>query len=536
MTFLPIVDRELRVTARRPGTHWLRFGAGLVGIVVWSTLVFGTGRWARPAALGMSLFVAMSVTGLIFALLAGVFLTADCLSMEKREGTLGLLFLTDLKGYDVVLGKLAVTSLHGVYGLLTILPVMALSMMLGGVTAGEVARQALVLLVTLLFSLSVGLFVSALSRETQHALAASFLVMVGVAAIIPALCALGEELKWCDFADNWLNWLSPPFACGAAFDSFYRTSPHAVMYWCSLAMLGWLSLVLLWLACRLLPRHWQEKESGPRAGRKANQPRPAIRPWAERAMVLERNPFLWLAGRDTRTRQVARWTLFGLMVVWLGFFVCTFHRRTREFGFAMGLMGAYLLHQALKLAVAAEASRHFSVDRANGALEVLLASPLPVQMIPGGQWAALQRMFTLPVLLLVLVNVALVCALARWTIMGMNLQDVLRYVYMLGGGLVLLVADVWALSWVGMEQGLLRKRHHWAVLAALGKVMGGPWLGFLLFIFLTVADSINSERTALGVALIWQAISLVLAGVVGGRAAWRVRHHFRLLAAGEMAG
>ena len=29
--------------------------------------------------------------------------TADSLSAEKREGTLGLLFLTDLRGYDVVL-------------------------------------------------------------------------------------------------------------------------------------------------------------------------------------------------------------------------------------------------------------------------------------------------------------------------------------------------------------------------------------------------------------------------------------------------
>ena len=29
--------------------------------------------------------------------------TADALSSEKRNGTLGLLFLTDLKGYDIVL-------------------------------------------------------------------------------------------------------------------------------------------------------------------------------------------------------------------------------------------------------------------------------------------------------------------------------------------------------------------------------------------------------------------------------------------------
>ena len=51
------------------------------------------------------LFTVLNAIAFIFCLLAGVFLTADCLSEEKREGTLGLLFLTSLKGYDVVLGK-----------------------------------------------------------------------------------------------------------------------------------------------------------------------------------------------------------------------------------------------------------------------------------------------------------------------------------------------------------------------------------------------------------------------------------------------
>ena len=39
MTFLPIVARELRVAARRPGTYWVRSGAALALILVWH-LVF----------------------------------------------------------------------------------------------------------------------------------------------------------------------------------------------------------------------------------------------------------------------------------------------------------------------------------------------------------------------------------------------------------------------------------------------------------------------------------------------------------------
>ena len=78
----------------------------------------------------------------ILSLFIGVIATADCVSSEKREGTLGLLFLTDLKGYDVILGKLAANSLNALYGLVAILPVMGLPVMLGGVTFVEFVKLA----------------------------------------------------------------------------------------------------------------------------------------------------------------------------------------------------------------------------------------------------------------------------------------------------------------------------------------------------------------------------------------------------------
>jgi len=43
MTFLPIVERELRVTARRPGTYWMRFAIACAVIGAWFLLsVVGT--------------------------------------------------------------------------------------------------------------------------------------------------------------------------------------------------------------------------------------------------------------------------------------------------------------------------------------------------------------------------------------------------------------------------------------------------------------------------------------------------------------
>jgi ABC-type transport system involved in multi-copper enzyme maturation permease subunit len=70
------------------------------------------------------LFAVQTVCAFGLSLLAGLFLTSDCLSEEKREGTLGLLFLTDLKSHDIVLGKFVATALSALYCLLALLPVM----------------------------------------------------------------------------------------------------------------------------------------------------------------------------------------------------------------------------------------------------------------------------------------------------------------------------------------------------------------------------------------------------------------------------
>ena len=162
MTFLPIVARELRVASRRRGTYWSRAVTAVLTILV-GLFVYMDSRWKPSHEMGRDLFEDISVLAFIYCLATGVRSTADCLSEEKREGTLGLLFLTDLKGYDVVGGKLVATSLNAFYGLIAIFPVLAIPLLMGGITNGEFWRMALVLANTFLFSLSIGMFMSSIS-------------------------------------------------------------------------------------------------------------------------------------------------------------------------------------------------------------------------------------------------------------------------------------------------------------------------------------------------------------------------------------
>src|SRR5580698_3082393 len=178
MTFLPIVARELRVASRRRSTYWTRSLTAVVTIII-AMFVFQDSHSRPPHEIGQIFFEAISIIAFIYCACVGVPLTADCLSEEKREGTLGLLFLTDLKGYDVVGGKLVATSLNAFYGLLAILPVLAIPLLMGGVTNGEFWRMALVLANTFFFSLAAGMLMSSLCKSPRSAMAATFLFLLG---------------------------------------------------------------------------------------------------------------------------------------------------------------------------------------------------------------------------------------------------------------------------------------------------------------------------------------------------------------------
>src|ERR1022692_4698140 len=125
MNCLPIVGRELRLAARKRSTFWLRVAAALTAMVIGSgCILFSLVPGSRMFQMGSVLFNVLTWLCLGAGLSAGLFFTSDCLSEEKREGTLGLLFLTDLRGYDVALGKMLAPWLRGFYAMLAVMPIL----------------------------------------------------------------------------------------------------------------------------------------------------------------------------------------------------------------------------------------------------------------------------------------------------------------------------------------------------------------------------------------------------------------------------
>src|SRR6476660_3563037 len=101
----PLVARELLVYSRQPWTYWLRLLSAL-GAVSVLAIMGATAQNRVDHADGLSLFIGSTAILFFIASLNGLRSTADCIASERRQGTLVLLFLADLKLNTILVSKL----------------------------------------------------------------------------------------------------------------------------------------------------------------------------------------------------------------------------------------------------------------------------------------------------------------------------------------------------------------------------------------------------------------------------------------------
>jgi ABC-type transport system involved in multi-copper enzyme maturation permease subunit len=457
MSFLPIVQRELRAASRRPSTHRIRCWTALLAIG--ASLIASAAGTAMPGAASVvnPLFGVQTACAFGLSLLAGVFLTSDCLSEEKREGTLGLLLLTDLKSHDIVLGKFVATSVNGLYCLLALLPVTAVPLLLGGVTLVEFWRMALALVNAMFFSLAAGLCVSAFVSDYARALGSTLAVVGVMAAGLPALAALGTGAG---LSAGWFCFTlaSPfyPFAC--AGETTYVT--QAATFWVTLFashLLGWFFLGLASVALAQLWPNGRAWALGRRFKRQAqSSPVGADQRRRRRARTIPLDAVLQLTG----SAALLRWTVWAIVAGW-ALVVCD--GRLWPSQPLLGYLGAKPVAFLLKTLVAFQACRFFVETRRNGSLELLLCSPLSNEDLINAQWRALRRIFLWPLVVFLLLRVVTVISplpLAPFSFgvppdTGSLMEEGFLGIFFLT---ISLFADILAVGWFGMWLALTIKR------------------------------------------------------------------------------
>lgn len=527
MRFLPIVDRELRVAARRWGTFWLRtwVAMAVIALSAWIVLV---NLDERPTEVAAILFYTITGGAMLYCLLIGLSATTDSLSEEKREGTLGLLFLTDLKGIDVVAGKFVANSLNCFYGLLAIIPVMGLPLLMGGITAVQFGTAALALLNAMFFSLAIGIFASACCRSRRKSVMLAFLIIMVLAVVVPGVAwrqsrpnnALPFEALGC--------LLSPITAFFAPLDLGGLWAKSWKIFVLTIVTVNCEAWVFLLLACLVVPRSWQDRPAGALQLRLGER----WRLWSLgdhdertrfRSRLLDTNAFYWLAARE-RLKPFWVWCSLGIAAgVWLW----GYGKHGREwFNEVVFVVTALVVNLLLKFWFAAEAITRVAEERRTGSLELLLVTPLTPADMVRGQAQALRRQFLWAVLAAATVEAGMMFGGMRG---GFDDEDRWLWLFWWGTLLLGLFADLVALFWLGMWHGLAASSPKRAYVRTIGQLLILPCVLYGVFGMFAVMISTHGRSDLSWKAFLgaWVALGLAADLVFGLWAAFRLKREFR---------
>jgi hypothetical protein len=510
MNCVPVIERELRSAAQRRWTVWLRLAFALVGMA--ACMVVLSLPKLSSADKGQVMLVILTGLSFLFCLFAGGFLTADCVSREKRDGTLGLLFLTPLSGIDIVVGKMACHSLQTFYGICAAAPIFFLPLFAGGVTGGEVCRILLALGLTLLLAASAGLLISVLgvdSRKTIMTTFSSLALLAGLPMVVSMLAGF--------VARGWHAWalpggVSPVFTVSHAFEVYYRTSVGSKDYWTSVSLLLAMSLALVVLSGMALSRGIRDAltERSPVASlARARTAGPRL------AAALDRNPYEWLVLRGS-----GEWRLLGaanavLLVVYGVMLVIAVATSYWREGFITAFFTALAIHVITKLRYAVEATRQIQYDRQSGGLELLRVTPLPERQIIEGHQQGLRALARKPVALMISLNLGLEAWVVLFpTQLHMDHGAGAAFTMVFISGAVLAPADLAAARRLALRHGLLASSHIKAALTTFGWLMVIPWIGFGLGIAI-LSNGHGGDSTVGVMVAFWAVGSLVYDGIVG---------------------
>ena len=226
-----------------------------------------------------------------------------------------------------------------------------------------------------------------------------------------------------------------------------------------------------------------------------------------------------------------------LFAIWAAFLGGSFVAATgkQSVCFSVAVFMAYAAYVLWKSFVAIEAARRVSEDRLNGSLELLLVTELDVESVLAGQRRALKRMFLVPGLVVLFMNVVLLGMVADYDTMRLGAGLSGKTCFMFAIGALFVAADLSALGHTGMWMGLRARRLQNAFLGMLGRVMLMPWLGIALSAVSLLMIGFSAADLYI-LLFFWMLISLVVDGVLGAKARFHMEKGFRKAASGDYEG
>lgn len=404
----PLIVRELRGSSRRWSSYWLR----LIGPALMILAVF-LGSTAISTSAGSETFARMHrfVIGALWVIVP--LLACDCLSREKREGTLSLLFLTTLSGRQIVLAKMFAHGLCALTLWLATVPVIGLPMLLGGLTWREIVISCCFAVTSICFALGAAVIGSSISRKTTAAVGLT-VVLSGAGYLSYAfLCvSIGvlvqffltgmpvpqtERPSFNEMMDAGFDMV---FNSGNCWSGLLQAQHRTLVFWTlvSFVLVSILALGVIVQVCGwIITRNWQDRPKSKQRQEWEDafcEPFLAVglfRRWMRR--TLDRNPIGWLEQRHWTGRMVA--------LIWLAVVICM---ATGVFSYAQlwvdeGMIALNVVMVLLLITIAYVSAGSFRRERETGAMELILVTPLKESQIVSGRLRGLWLHF-LPTMLI----------------------------------------------------------------------------------------------------------------------------------------
>lgn len=531
MNHLPIIERELRVASRARAGHIWRVLFGLAAICgLW--IGFEETQHSRSGG-GDEVLVILSCISMVFCGFSGAFLTADCISREKRDGTLGLLFLSNLSAFDVIIGKLVAGCLRFTVCLLVILPFMMVPLLKGGVGWMEVSRSWFGLIAVFFFSASLGVFVSVLVVEARTGIIA-VIVWVLIQAFLPFLARLILDEMMSHRAILDLVFLPSPVVLPifSINDLYLQEQYGRALYWGSslIHLLG--GLLLLCLAAWRLSWLWKETPivfAQQAEARRKERKRLKI----PQLLGLDENPYGWMIWRGFRRLRIILWSKRLLALVGLIALAGSLLARSdKEEFFVTAMIAISIFHFISKLDLQLEAIRQLHEDAHGGGMELLLATPIAGKEMLEGMRNAIGLRARSARRWMVFLSVLLLLAVMIFNEeLRMRRGDWIPFAVLFVGAIAMAISDLRALPWVTAFHAIRKKTLTGAALGSGMLIHLVPWV-FAVMGMLIVATSRGIDWEEVAVIFGgWSFASVLWVELAGRRYRKRLTKDLRLLVA-----
>ena len=391
--------REL-VTVPRRGSHYAARVAllgllGILGITAWQATI-GLSRdpsLGETARFGLLLFQIVVYVQLLLLIFFAALSAASAVAQEKDRRTFVLLLITDMRDYEIVLGKLLGSLLPMTILLLVSVPVLSLLLLLGGIDPEQVIQATAVMLTTAFAAGSLGGVVALWRERTFQALALSVLFIALFLSLTQALGLIGPWFLPAFSWDRLQTCLDPFLAMQAVLD------PPAGG-WSGLAPAYGYALTML-LLCGILNtfgiwklRAWNPsgepimQREGPTDDPEANLTPDQLKEFRAQAHAapgklrpVGPNPILW---RETKTLAYGRRPLLIKLAYLLVLGLILYFALSElyqpggrpAFAAAYGLVPIAVLSMLL---ISAQAATSITSERDIGALDLLLVTDISPQ-------------------------------------------------------------------------------------------------------------------------------------------------------------